>query len=328
MVASLLPLTRSLVVTLSDRERLHLEDELANVPDPYAHTEAACHRALRAVVTCLEPATVQLVKNFTMTPGLPGLLVLKNAPRDKALPATPIDGSRLEGKTTWIAEGFLLGLGELAGHVFSYGNEKRGELIHVVAPVPGSEMSKSNVGSYELNFHIENNAVTPRPHGLILSGQKEGSGQPITRYIEALAIAASVSAECLAALREPLFRFKTPESHRISQGADLWSEPRPVLHGPENDPELSLDFNGMEPLNDLAVRALAELKAVAGKPGVAAEMRLLPGTVALINNRRGAHQRDTFHDVYDGNQRMLMRVYFSGDLWPGRARADAQGRRF
>jgi L-asparagine oxygenase len=95
------------------------------------------------------------------------------------------------------------------------------------------------------------------------------------------------------------------------------SQPLPVLAGDILEPELSVDFYGMEAMTHPARLALKTLEAALLK--VTVESRLERGDLLIIDNRTAAHARTSFQPRYDGQDRWLQRLFAVHDFRRSRA---------
>ncbi len=64
--------------------------------------------------------------------------------------------------------------------------------------------------------------------------------------------------------------------------------------------------------------ALAQLEAVLELPEVQTCIRLAPGDMLLLDNRRTAHARSAFAARFDGRDRWLQRLWGRVTTWDGR----------
>lgn len=128
-----------------------------------------------------------------------------------------------------------------------------------------------------------------------------------------------------AELRRPAFRTRAPQSFQHGHG-EAWSEPRPVLFGPDELPEACLNLNGARAEDSAAAAALEAFAAARQHPTVEQCIYLQPGECLLIDNRKALHGRRRFKPRFDGRDRWLQRIYTRTELWTGRTPA-MRGRR-
>ncbi|MDN3294955.1 TauD/TfdA family dioxygenase [Streptomyces ficellus] len=321
-------------IDLSDRVRDVLGAELAATPDPSRDIDRSMAR-YHQVFAQLPVETLQQILDFGRHPDTPGVGYVRNLPVDERLPDTPRDGGPSPDKDTFVAEGVLLGLSGLIGEPVGFMTEKNGRLVHDVVPVEGGAMTQTNQGSSVfLNFH---NDIVHDPSGryeaagpdfLVLSCLRaDHEGVAGTYYADARDICRAVDAGTLDILRSPLFRMNAPGSYvrDVAGGAEVLSEPVPMISGPEAFPEVTAAANGIRPVDDRARSALDRLQAACRE--VAHEVFLRPGQALLINNRKGLHARSRFTARYDGRDRWLQRTYVRRNQWDIRYRAAVGSRR-
>ncbi|MEU9014099.1 TauD/TfdA family dioxygenase [Streptomyces sp. NPDC048479] len=321
-------------IDLSDRVRDSLGAELAATPDPTRNFDWSMAR-YQQVFAQLPTETLQQILDFGRHPDTPGVGYVRNLPVDERLPETPRDGKPSPDKATFVVEGVLLGLSGLIGEPVGFMTEKNGQLVHDVIPVEGGAMTQTNQGSSVfLNFHndVVHDAIgrydVASPDFLVLSCLRaDHDGVARTYYADARDICRAVDERTLETLRSPLFRMNAPGSYvrDVAGGAEVLSEPVPMISGPGAFPEAAAAANGVRPMNDSARSALDRLQAACRE--VAHEVFLRPGQALLINNRKGLHARSRFTARYDGRDRWLQRTYVRRNQWDIRYRAAAGRRR-
>jgi L-asparagine oxygenase len=322
--------------TLDEPTRGRLVELYGGVPSPYEDTEAALIGLMRAFGTLPDPLLAALFR-FGRDPASPGALLFEGLPIDSDLPDTPTSGVVPRQGRSMTAEKSLLGLAAHIGTPVGYRTEKDGELVHHVVPMPGGEYTQSNRGSKVfLNFHNDSMydaSMVFNSHNpdflLLLCLRSDPDQLAQTMYVDARAALEALPADAVACLREPRFRMAAPSNYTLlirgaSGGEKVWSEPVPVIQGPEAYPEIYLAANGVQPLDDDAQRALAQLHAACERIGAARAVHLRPGQAMLINNRKGVHARTAFPARYDGRDRWLLRANIRTSLWSIRDRATAQ----
>ncbi|MFE5210514.1 TauD/TfdA family dioxygenase [Streptomyces sp. NPDC056600] len=321
-------------ITLSDAARDALGARLAEVGDPNADIDHAMTRYLQ-IFAGLPTAVLQEILDFGRHIDTPGVTLIDNLPVDERLPDTPSDGGPSREKQTYVAEGVLLGLSGLLGEPLGVLTEKAGQLVHDVIPVPGGAMTQTNQGSEVfLNFHsdIMHDVIgrydVANPDFLVLSCLRaDHEGIAGTHYADARDISAALAPEVLETLRSPLFRLNAPGSYvrDVADGAEVLSDPVPLISGNDEYPEIAISANGVQPLTTGARAALDVLQKACRD--VAHAVNLRPGQALLINNRKGVHARTSFTARYDGQDRWLQRTYVRRSLWNIRYRVTPENRR-
>jgi L-asparagine oxygenase len=328
------PVTTFEEIVLADEARDALAGELLPLPDPVTDIDRSL-AVLHAVFARLPVEQLQQILDFGRHVATPGVALVRNLPVDPSLPPTPVDGLPSRHKRTFVAEGVLLGLSQLLAEPVGFTTEKDGRLVHDVVPVLAGAATQTNQSSHVfLSFH--NDTVhdpagrydVPNPDFLVLNCLRQDvAGEAVTYYADARDIAGSLPPGVAEILRQPLFQLNAPGSYvrDVAGGAEVLSDPVPVLSGPLAAPEVVVSANGVIALTPDASQALADLQRACRQ--VAHQVLLTPGTALLINNRKGLHARSEFFARHDGHDRWLQRTYLRRSLWTIRYRATPGDRR-
>jgi L-asparagine oxygenase len=319
---------------LSDETRAALARELEPLANPCDDIDRSL-AVLHAAFARLPVGQLQLILDFGRHADTPGVALVRNLPVDRDLPDTPVDGRPSPHKKTFVAESVLMGLSQLLGEPVGFTTEKSGQLIHDVVPVSDGAATQTNQSSEVfLNFHndIVHDAVgrydVSNPDFLVLNClRRDAAGEALTYYADARDVSLELAPEVLETLRAPLFRLNAPGSYvrDVAGGAQVLSEPVPIISGPARCPEIAVSANGVRGLDPKAQDALVELQRACR--AVAHEVLLEPGTALLINNRKGLHARARFAARHDGKDRWLQRTYLRRSLWAIRYRGVPGDRR-
>lgn len=242
-----------------------------------------------------------------------GMLLIRNLPIDHTLPPTPNDGGLSREKVSSLSEYILLATMLYLGEPIAYADEKNGALIQNICPVSGKEEAQENCGSTYLEFHTEDAFHPHKPDFLGLLCLK-----PDHDHVAATAAAsirralALVPSKVQTLLRQPLYRIRLSSSFTSDINQKIFSECMPVLSGDLLEPDLSVDFYGMEaitPSGQLALKILEEALLE-----VTVEHRLMTGDLMIVDNRVAAHARTAFKPRYDGQDRWLQRLFVVHDF--------------
>lgn len=241
-------------------------------------------------------------------------LHLKGFPQDPLLPITPLDGKRPHTKLTWVSEMVLLGiiLGALKSEPFSYLEQKQGDLVQNIVPIPGLEHTQSNASSDHFDWHSDDAPLIRacRPEGIILSCLRN-VGNTATLFASVDEIITRMNPLDVEILRQPRFRVCTPHSFHLYGGKVLYSEPRPILTEGLSGTEIALatyNVQPVDPQDEEANLALWSLKGALRSP-VPESFILQPGELLIISNVHGLHARTSI-----SGDRWLQRAYFRHDL--------------
>ncbi|MFE0119359.1 TauD/TfdA family dioxygenase [[Kitasatospora] papulosa] len=254
------------------------------------------------------------VRRFRRHSGPHGTLVIGGLPVDRAdLPATPsVTGSVQRRATVPAALLTMVACG--LGEPLAYRAEKSGALVQDVVPVPGQENFHGNAGSVPLSFHTEN-GFHPHPPDYVIflclrADHERIAGMRVAGIRQALPLLAPASREALFA---PEFITTPPPSFAPDTAASNPAvEPRPVLSGAVEDPDIRMAQLVTTPLTPRATEALFEFGRAC--EATARTLRLAPGDLVIIDNRVTVHGRTAFHPRYDGADRWLQRTYATMDL--------------
>ena len=248
-----------------------------------------------------------------------GVLTITNLPvAPEPLPPTPSVPDSTEPAATAPAVIIVL-IGQQLGELIAYRDEKHGALVQNVVPVPELARTQSNGGSSPLELHTENAFHPNRPDyvGLLcLRSAHEGVGTQVASIRHALPLLDAGEQEIL---RQARFVTAAPPSFRSEER----SQPRPVLIGAPDDPDLCVDFHATAPQDTEAATALTRLRDALLQ--VRAELVLRPGSLVFLDNRLVVHGRSGFAPRYDGGDRWLHRVFVHLDHRRGRPRRAGNG---
>ncbi|APY85530.1 L-asparagine oxygenase [Streptomyces alfalfae] len=254
------------------------------------------------------------VRRFRRHSGPHGTLVIGGLPVDQAaLPATPsVPGSVQRQATVSAAVLTMVACG--LGEPLAYLAEKSGALVQDVVPVPGQETFHGNAGSVRLSFHTEN-GFHPHPPDYVIflclrADHDRRAGMRLVGLRQALPLLTPASRDALFA---PEFITTPPPSFGPDRaGSQPVVEPRAVLSGAAEDPDIRMAQLVTTPLTPRATTALTEFGRAC--EATARTLCLAPGDLVIIDNRVTVHGRTAFHPRYDGEDRWLQRTYVTTDL--------------
>ncbi|MFD0883337.1 TauD/TfdA family dioxygenase [Streptosporangium algeriense] len=317
-----------------------VRDEIQRRALELGNPESGLDRAMTVMYKALgllPDAQVEELLNFGRYTDTPGVMLVDNLPLDRELPPTPDDGGPSKGKQTFVAESVLVGLSGLLGEPVSFLTEKDGRIVHDVVPTAQGARTQTSQGSKVfLNFHndIVHDGVgrydISNPDFLVLNClRSDRTGDALTYYADARDILRALDQGTVEVLRSPLFQLNAPGGYTrmFADGKDVYSDPVPILTGPDHAPEITVAANGVRFLTAEAEQAFELLQRACRAPGVMQTVHLKPGQALLINNRKGIHARSQFEAEFDGLDRWLQRTYVRRSLWNIRDRACPGSRR-
>jgi L-asparagine oxygenase len=313
-------------IIVSERLRRELAGVLRRASAPAEDFEAFLAHAMSAVGWWPTAEVARLIR-FRSDPGAPAALLIRGMPIDEDLPPTPSLPSSRPAKAGHVSEGSILSIAVLLGEPVGYADEKCGSIVQDVFPVASEANASSNESSSSnLDFHTElafsrRHPEWPLDHAcpdflLILCLRQDPKRQASTYVIEARALCERLSPEHIRVLRAPNFELRAPYSFtRGGDGSRPWSSPVSLIRGPDWSPTIAFDLAcGLRAKNADGEEAIQALRDVAREPGVVEAIKLTPGDLLVLNNRRCAHARNTFEARYDGSDRWLHRVYVRRSL--------------
>lgn len=244
-----------------------------------------------------------------------GALVLTGLPIDPQLPATPDSQRPPSQKDTFWSESWLAMIGQALGDPIGYSMHHDGEIFQNVCPVPKEEGEQSAHSSKVfLEWHTEQAFHPALPHFVcLLCLRQDHEKQAKT----AVASVSNILAEVPIYMRQVLFQPRFIAGVDYSFGAVEQKQRKggpvvPLLYGQAYDPFLIFDLEQMEPVDRDAAVVLRDLRDIVKQ--VYNYVRLEPGNLIMIDNRRAIHARSQFRPRYDGTDRWLQRIYAVRDV--------------
>lgn len=259
------------------------------------------------------PGLVESLVHFRLQGSRDGIMLLRGLPIDDPVPATPpwgaFPGSWRELSVSTMSQLMVM---SVLGDVISYADEKDGELIQDICPVPGAERRQENTGSTLLELHTEDGFHPNKPDFLSLLALRSDHGnEAITVACGIRAVLPRLEPEIVEVLRQPWYRIRLASSF-VGPGVAAYSRPKPVLSGCPSDPDLCVDFHATEPVNEAARDALGALHR--HMLGSLVGVVLQPGDMLIADNRKAVHGRTGFSPRYDGDDRWLRRCFAVTDI--------------
>jgi L-asparagine oxygenase len=301
-------------LTLTDEERA----SFAKVTEPFSSLSTFPTKDSQFLVEielAKKDVPVRIARElieFRKKPNEYGTLLVRNLPVDSALPPTPKDG-KVCAKPSYVSECNLLFQMSFLGQFIAYEDEKDGELIHNICPIPGQEEKQENSGSVFLEFHTENAFHPYKPDYVgLFCLRSDHDLQAKTGTASAYRAITRVSSRVIELLRRPLYQNRLAPSFAHNNDAALYSAPLSILSGDFFEPEVCIDFFSTEALNPAAESALQLFKAALTQ--VTVEHVLQPGDLIIVDNRVAAHSRTSFKPRYDGSDRWLQRLFVVEDF--------------
>ncbi|KIF66774.1 L-asparagine oxygenase [Streptomyces sp. AcH 505] len=259
--------------------------------------------------------------DFRRNSGPHGALLLRGLPVEAMeLPPTPrVNGSVQRDRS--LAAALLLMIACGLGDPGAFRPEKGGALVQDVVPVPGMEEFQGNAGSTVLTFHNENAFHDHRPDFvMLLCLRADPTGRAGLRTACVRQVLPLLPERIVETLWAPEFVTAPPPS--FGQGAD-GAVPSAVLSGDRRDPDVRVDLAATTPVTERAAEALEVLQDHFDR--TATTHRLVPGELAVVDNRVTVHGRTEFTPRYDGTDRWLQRTFVLTDLRRSRSLRPSDG---
>ncbi|PZT70944.1 clavaminate synthase [Streptomyces sp. SW4] len=229
------------------------------------------------------------------------------------------------------AEAVLLLVGSLLGEPFAFHSQQDGRLVLDLFPVAGHENQQLGSGSHTaLDWHTEDAFHPLRADWMMLLGLRNHDRVATTfAALDDLRLAPAVR----RVLFEKRFHILPDESHtqafNLATGADgaddagrfarigtMATRPEPValLEGDPRSPWLRVDppFMRAQDGDPEAADALRALLAAVQEQ--LTDVRIGPGDLFVLDNKRAVHGRRPFTPRYDGTDRWLKRLNLTADL--------------
>jgi hypothetical protein len=211
-------------------------------------------------------------------------------------------GANWEIGETPIASRVLLAmLGALGLSAFGYRQEKKGQILHDMFPIPGAERTFSNAGRVPFELHTENPYLprAARPGVLVLMALNNSS-RTATQLATADDIVEGLSVEGRRALMQSTFSFRQSDSFELN-GYAVHATKTPILKIVDGHNELRWGITTASSERE-GQEAISEFRAVSQKK--AFDVVLEPGQLLIFNNKRCVHGRGAVEGL-----RWIKRVY-------------------
>ena len=313
-------------VHLPDAAGERLRREFERAPDSDDDLEASLARLVQASAK-IPLDVLRCLLRFRAAPQAPSALLLTGMPIDKDLPPTPTEAISGSFKPSHVSECTVLFIAMLLGEPVAYAGEKGGALVQNVFPIRAERTSPSNESSaVPLPFHTEITFSRTAPAQsfdvgapdfvLLLGLRSPPNCSATTSVIDARDLCRRLEPHHLAMLREPQFQLRAPYSFTEREaGSRPWSDPLALIRGSVDAPCIVFDIAcGVRARSSKADAALLALANACADPTIQRSVRLRPGDLLAIDNKRCAHARSSYEARFDGQDRWLQRAYVRRDI--------------
>jgi hypothetical protein len=221
----------------------------------------------------------------------------------------PTNGGRPPGKNK-VSEMVMTGLAALGGlHIFGHPQEKKGNLIHQVAPTNEKAETQSNEGRVSFDYHTDNACFYPfQPEFLFLFGL---INEEVATFLLTLdEILHQTPRDLLTQLQEPIFTLVSPPSFDFGNGRFI-SENRPIIFKDKLGlNRITLPGQSSFQLNEKAGKVLEQFRSHLN--GLTPHRIIVkPGRLIAFRNDRVVHGREP---IPTQNERWLQRIYATSDI--------------
>jgi Fe(II)/alpha-ketoglutarate-dependent arginine beta-hydroxylase len=333
-------------LTLNSQEIGEIQKLLSKVTAEFTSVEAPEFLMQATPLSHELPKRVRAIMNeFRLKDDGYGVTAIRGFPVDDGkLGPTPITwDERSSASRTLEQEAMLALCATLLGDLVTWSSEQDGYIVHNVLPIKNYEESQLGWGSVlENTLHVEDafSPYSPDYLALVCLRNPDATGTTISTVADL-----DLTRLDLDTLFDEVFVVRPDDAHftvadqensdnaarqeaRAHREEEL-SKPRKVaiLSGDRRAPYVCMDppymdadgFEKAQRAMDQFVRELNTNKK---------SVRLRPGDMVFIDNRRAVHGREPFKARYDGTDRWLKRVKVTRDLRKSRAqRSGATSRR-
>ncbi|MEL7487805.1 MAG: TauD/TfdA family dioxygenase, partial [Pseudomonadota bacterium] len=253
------------------------------------------------------------VSDFRRKGNLDGVMLVRGLPIDIDLPPTPVDIHE-NRKSTSTSEALLAAFGMALGDPMTYSQQHDGKLFHTIVPIKKDADEQSFSGSSVLlEFHTEITFHPFTPHFLQLYCLRQDHHKVAkTLFAPVRRIINNMPLNMRSILFEERFETRIDYSWNPTQKENSPGRKCALLYGSVYDPFLNYDIDLMKGLDDQAQAALETMAESANEKWN--YVRLQPGDLLIIDNRRSIHGRSSYEPLYDGKDRWLQRLYVVRDL--------------
>lgn len=223
----------------------------------------------------------------------------------------PLNGGRPPDKNQ-VSEMVLVGTPVLFGlQLFSYIQEKCGDLVHQVAPTAEKAVTQSNEGRIRFGYHTDDGCFFPfHPEFLFLIGLI--NEEVATLLLTLDEIIRQTPAELIALLRTPIFTFGSPTSFDFGNGRCL-SQRRPIIYKDEYGVD-RICLPGIDSIQfqfDSQARAILQQFHDHLDSLTPHKIIIKPGRILAFRNDRAIHGREP---IPNENERWLQRIYATNSI--------------
>lgn len=254
------------------------------------------------------------IVNFKRNGNKEGALLIKGLPTPKCLPQTP--SSRKEPYTKSLESEYLLAaIGTALGEPVGYIQDKAGKLFQDVFPTKADEAKQTSDSSKVLlEFHTETAFHPFIPEFVMLYCLRQDPKKEAKTIFSSIRnVHNKLTQNERKILSQKIYRtgidiaFGNNTDEKANM-PDLFS----VLDGDPIDPHLRYDIDLMTSTTkegETALNAITKLLEDESK-----YVKLEPGDLLIIDNKRTIHARSEFTAFYNGNDRWLQRLLVLSDL--------------
>lgn len=284
------------------------------LPNPYDECEdflRECEFRFHRLPEQLRRAVVQFKRKGNAF----GALHISGLPLDANMPPTPGTKFPPKDKKSFWSETWLGMIGQALGDPIGYSVHHDGEIFQNVCPIAGEEREQSAGSSRAfLEWHTEQVFHPELPDFVVLLCLRNDPGRKAKTVVASVA---NVLAHIPISLRQVLFQPRFRAGIDYSFGATTEAQKNggpivPLLYGQAYDPYIKFDLEQTQPIDRDAAFAFSVVKNAVKQ--VYNYVKLQPGEMLIIDNRRSIHARSIFTPNYGGTDRWLQRIYARRDI--------------
>lgn len=259
-----------------------------------------------AQVDLADILTPTLVSTLHTQIDVSGYAIISTDLGDSA-PATPAD-YRDDYGGPYYAEAALALIGETLGTLCNYSVQHNGRTFHDIMPMKSHSTKQTFASSaVDLEMHTELAFVENPPDYLMLfciRSDREGLAE--THLYDSRFAYTLIPEEMRKRLREPGYLFAVDEGATVEETSTVGTHQHAIFDKKSME-LLRYDLDLCRPSKPIYADALSNLNE--SLLGMKITVRLRPGQLLVLNNRRIVHSRNVFKAHFDGRDRWLKRAF-------------------
>lgn len=279
-------LSRDWEVVMDSRSRAVLYKQAVGAPSPVSEPQAFLGHC-RNLAGYLPDSISMALTLFRSDPAAPGVLLVRGGPLD-AIPSPPTEASPTAATERVVTEAVLGALASvLGGSITAEGRQTSVAVEDLFLSGAGDPAAGEGNGDPGCLRTESPNLETPPPFLLFLRADADEHRALSACVADAKDAIPLMSGADTALLRQPLFRIAEDCKDQWTGKRRVWSAPMPLLREGRDGLEARLGGASIMAVSPEAEAAQRTFRAAL--TAVSRHVRLFPGDVLVINNRKAAH---------------------------------------